>query len=237
MALPLLALIALASAGAITTGLRKPAPKSTQKSVPGLDTLRLNKSRISSMNMQNVTPPSQTKPQTPAVPAIPATPPQVGTDPYAPYANSRQFKNKSNVAVDSALMRTVVDLAKQYQVDPRLAGAVAIQESNWNPAAVGGTQPPGYGLYQLTPGVNKGRWDEKRLLEAAYNTEEAMKMLQEGLADADKLGFTGDTRLRHTLRRYNGGPQYWANVPGWGGRTRNQNSKAYADAVMSWYNQ
>lgn len=236
MALPgLLALLAIAAAsgGAIKSGLKQKPKQASKPAEPTWKTMKRYDSPSS---------PVRPKPQAqaqvvPSVPQVPATPPQAGTDKYAPYASMRQFKNKSGQAVDSALLRTVIDIAERYQIDPKLAGAMAIQESNWNAKAIGGTRPPGYGLYQLTPEANPGRWDTARLTDPAYNAEEAFKMIRSGLDDGAKLGFAGDKLFRHALRRYNGGPQYWANVPGWGGRTRGENTRLYADAVMNWYRQ
>lgn len=170
-------------------------------------------------------------------PPAPEPPPPAPAPAVDEFSNLRQFRTKSNQPVDGALARLVAEIAKRYSIEPKLAGALAIQESDWNPKAVGGTTPPGYGLFQLTPKANPGRWDETRLNDPEYNANEGLGMIAQGLADADKLGFTGTKRIRHALRRYNGGPQYWANVPGFGGRTRNQNTATYADNVMSWYNQ
>lgn len=177
----------------------------------------------------------KTRPQQPQPQRVNVNPAQV--DPYSAFAGARQFKSKANKPVDAGLMKLVIDIANRYKIDPKLAGAVAIQESDWNPNATGGTNPPGYGLYQLTPGANKGRWDQTRLFEAEYNADEGLKMIRSGLDDGEKMGFSGDKLFRHALRRYNGGPEYWKNVPGWGGKTRNQNTKAYADSVMNWYKQ
>lgn len=161
---------------------------------------------------------------------------QSPSDPFAEYYSMPQFTHKNGAPVDQSIIRTVVGAAKNRAVPEKLAGAMARWESDWNADSTGGTKPPGYGLYQLTPPIKgESPYDMSKIKDPGYNADTALAMIASGLEDAKKLGFSGDKAVRHALRRYNGGPAYYSDRVGFGGKTVNENTRNYADQVMSYY--
>ena len=114
----------------------------------------------------------------------------------------------------ASVIDVIVQTANRYAIDPFLALATAIKESNLNPTAIGdnGTS---FGLYQVHQGGELGNLSQQQAFDPATNADVALSVFQQT--------YQGNSSL-------SGGNLAAA-------AQRPANSQAYASAVNDIYNQ